>query len=237
MSFSGFSNDQLVGLPPEFFSQVLPAIRSPAELKVTLHLFYRLSRLRGRPRRLTWEQLLGDELLLRGLQQLSPLRPTSELLDEGLAQAVRRGTVLHLAQPADGRVINWYLINTAANRSWAAEHGAVADAPALAEAMTPTPPDIVKVYEQNIGLVTPLLLEELRDAGERYPAEWLIEAVREAVHANARSWRYIRKVLERWAADGRNNAAGDAGRPIDIDRYTGGEYGGLFRRGGDESDL
>ena len=85
--------------------------------------------------------------------------------------------------------------------------------------------------------LTPLLLEELRDAGERYPADWLIEAVREAVLANARSWRYIRKVLERWAADGRHTAAGDAERPIDIDRFTGGEYGGLFRRGGDESDL
>ena len=237
MTFQGFTSDQLIGLPPEFFSQILPAIRSPAELKVTLHLFYRLSRLRGRPRRLSWEQLLTDELLMRGLQQLSPLRPAAELLDEGLAQAVRRGTVLHAAQRAEGRVVNWYLINTGANRAWAADHGRVADAVALAEAAAEQTPDIVNVYEQNIGLVTPLLLEELREAAERYPAEWLVDAVREAVRANARSWRYIRKVLERWAADGRQDAARDAGRPIDIDRYTGDEFGGLFRRGGDESDL
>lgn len=237
MTFSGFTSDQLIGLPPEFFSQILPAIRSAAELKVTLHLFYRLSRQRGRPRRLTWDQLLTDELLSRGLQQISALRPPAELLDEGLAQAVRRGTVLHVTQPADGRVVNWYLINTAANQAWAADHGRVADALALADATVEETPDIVRVYEQNIGLVTPLLLEELRDASARYPAEWLIDAMREAVRANARSWRYVRKVLERWAADGRQDATRDPERPIDIDRYTGSEFQGLFRRGGDESDL
>jgi DNA replication protein len=98
-------------------------------------------------------------------------------------------------------------------------------------------PALIKLYEQNIGLVTPMLIDELHEAEERYPAAWIEEAMREAVRANARSWRYVRKVLERWAANGRHDAPNQAERPIDIEKYTGGQFGGLFRRGSDDSDL
>ncbi|PMP82857.1 MAG: primosomal replication protein N, partial [Chloroflexus aggregans] len=49
MTFHGFTTERLIGIPPEFFTDVLPAITKPSELKVTLHLFYRLSRQRSRP--------------------------------------------------------------------------------------------------------------------------------------------------------------------------------------------
>ncbi|GAB4435039.1 MAG: DnaD domain protein [Chloroflexi bacterium OHK40] len=237
MAFTGFSTEALVGLPPELFSEVVPAITLPSELKVTLQIFYRLSRQRSTPRRLSWDDLLADRTLRRSLRAVSRLRPVEELLAEGLDAAVRRGTLIHLALPADGRIVNWYLVNTAANRAWAAEVGAaqVALAPA-AEAPAERPP-LIGLYEQNIGLVTPMLVEELREAEERYPAEWIEEAMREAVRANARSWRYIRKVLERWAAHGRQDAAYRADGPIDVAKYTSGAFGDLFRRGSDDSDL
>ena len=41
MAFTGFTTDKLVGLPPELFSEVLPQITLPSELKITLHVFYR----------------------------------------------------------------------------------------------------------------------------------------------------------------------------------------------------
>ena len=47
MPFTGFTTETLVGLPPELFSEVLPLITLPSELKVTLHVFYRMSRQRG----------------------------------------------------------------------------------------------------------------------------------------------------------------------------------------------
>ncbi len=236
MTFSGFTTERLTGIPPEFFTEVLPAITKPSELKVTLHLFYRLSRLCSRPRRLSWDDLINDDLLRRSLQALSALRSFEELLDEGLAAAVRRGSVLHLAEMLDGRVRNWYLINTPANRAWAAQVGARGIAPPVEEPAG-AQLSIIELYEQNIGLVTPLLLEELREASARYPAEWLADAIREAVRANARSWRYIQRMLERWAANGRESAPYQTGRPIDIEKYTSGQLGHLFRRGSDESDL
>ncbi len=236
MAFAGFSTDNLVGLPPELFSDVIPNITLPSELKVTLQIFYRLSRQRIRPRRLSWDELVADQMLQRSLRSISTLRPYEELLAEGLDAALRRRTLLHLTLPADGRVSNWYLVNTAVNQVWVQRLG-------TAQSVLSPPselmerPSLLSLYEQNIGLITPMLVEELREAEERYPRLWIEEAMREAVRANARSWRYIRKVLERWAAHGRQHAPDQAERPIDVDKYTSGQFGGLFRRGSDESEL
>jgi DnaD/phage-associated family protein len=145
---------------------------------------------------------------------------------------VQRTTLLHLAQPGDGRVVNWYLVHTPANREWVAQ---IRD---VHVALTPNAPapeqqlSLLALYEENIGLVTPLLLEELREAEARYPAQWLEDAIREAVRANARSWRYVRKVLERWAQHGRPDAKTQSERSAGIDtaEYLSGPYGHLFRR-------
>jgi DnaD/phage-associated family protein len=238
MAFDGFSTDGLVGLPPELFSEVLPQITLASELKVTLHVFWRLSRQRGpAPRRINWDELMADRTLKRGLRSVSKLRSQEELLSEGLEAAVRRTTLLHVVLPADGRSVNWYLVNTAANRGWVELMGAAGMVVHPADAGPEERPAIMTLYEQNIGLITPMLLEELREAEERYPPEWVVDAIREAVRANARSWRYIKKVLERWAANGRQDATDRAERPIDVDRYTSGAYGDLFRRGSDTGDL
>src|SRR5690348_11087732 len=124
MPFTGFTTDKLVGLPPELFSEVLPLITLPSELKVTLHTFYRLSRLRGTaPRRVNWDELATDRILRRSLRSISKLRPPEELLAEGLEAAVRRTTLLHIVLPDDGRAVNWYVVNTAANRLWTQQVG------------------------------------------------------------------------------------------------------------------
>lgn len=238
MPFTGFSTDKLVGLPPELFSEVLPLVTLPSELKVTLHVFYRMSRLRGgAPRRVSWDELNADKLLRRSLRAISKLRAPEDLLAEGLEAAVRRSTLLHVVLPDDGRAVNWYVINTSANRAWVERIGQAGAALAPNGALPEERPPLITLYEQNIGLVTPMLLDELREAEERYPLHWIEDAIREAVSANARSWRYIKKVLERWAAHGRQDAPNRAERPIDVEKYTNGSYGDLFRRGSDTSDL
>jgi DnaD/phage-associated family protein len=64
-------------------------------------------------------------------------------------------------------------------------------------------PNIFVLYEQNIGVLTPFLAEELRDAADRYPVDWIESAFREAVEMNKRNWRYIRAILRRWETEGR----------------------------------
>jgi DNA replication protein len=64
-------------------------------------------------------------------------------------------------------------------------------------------PNIFVLYEQNIGLLSPLLADELKDAADQYPADWIEAAFREAVQHNKRKWSYIRAILRRWETEGR----------------------------------
>jgi len=83
-------------------------------------------------------------------------------------------------------------------------------------------PNIYQLYEQNIGLLQPLIADQLRDAEATYPPEWIEEAFRIAVESNARNWRYVRGILERWAREGK-----DSGERLERDRrrYIRGKYG------------
>jgi DnaD/phage-associated family protein len=170
------------------------------------------------------------------LRSISKLRPPLELLDEGLHAAVQRTSLLHLALPGDGRLINWYLVNTAANRAWVEQVCKTSVSLPPNESIPEPRPPLLALYEQNIGLVTPLLVEELREAEEQYPPDWIADAIREAVRSNARSWRYIRKVLERWASYGRTDAQAQSERSLDVETYIHGPYGHLFRRSSGSQD-
>ena len=64
-------------------------------------------------------------------------------------------------------------------------------------------PNIFVLYEQNIGLLSPLLADELKDAADQYPAEWIEAAFLEAGQHNKRKWSYIRAILRRWETEGR----------------------------------
>src|SRR5918997_4791581 len=123
MTFSGFSTDDPIKLPQEFFTEVLPAISQPAEIKVTLHVFYMLKASRRRPRMVEWNAMRSDATLGRSLRAIAPLRPLEDVLVDGMAAAVRRGTLLHVVIPEGPRVGNWYLANTERNRVWAARVG------------------------------------------------------------------------------------------------------------------
>ena len=219
-------------LPDVFFTEVLPAIDDLAELKVTLHVLWRLQREASDPPVLSHAALASDGMLLTGLAGLADTPAAA--LERGLARAVERGTLLRV-QVGDGAdAATWYLANTPRGReAWAqAQRGELilAGSPAWAE---PTPaaerPNIFTLYEQNIGLLTPLIAEELQEAEDTYPAHWIEDAFREAVRANKRNWRYVAAVLKRWASGGRGGIArGDSKEELE-QYYRGGKYGHLIR--------
>ncbi len=63
-------------------------------------------------------------------------------------------------------------------------------------------PNIYSWYESNIGPITPLMADALKDAEQDYPREWIIEAFKEALAHNVRNWAYVSKILETWRAHG-----------------------------------
>jgi DnaD/phage-associated family protein len=164
----------------------------------------------------------------------------------------RGGTAKEHGQ--QGASARWYLLNTRDNRAWleavaggkidvtrtplAAGHGGHNGGTGPGDRsksrslrVVVERPSIYTLYEQNIGLLTPLLAERLQDAEARYPLEWIEQAFEEAVANNKRSWRYIERILERWAAEGKHSGQDRrrAERALDPDKYTKGKYAFLFR--------
>ncbi len=61
---------------------------------------------------------------------------------------------------------------------------------------------IVNCYENNIGGISPIVADELKDISTEVSAEWFAEAVKEACTNNVRRLSYIKSILERWQVDG-----------------------------------
>jgi DnaD/phage-associated family protein len=211
--FTGFPDGklELVRLPDQFFSELLPIIDDLFELKVTLHCLWLIQQKQGDVRYITTSELMADEVLMRGLQDAN--LSAKETLMEGLELAVARGTLLQVtAQRADGADENWYFVNGERGRAAVAriERGEWTpngdDEPVFLQARRP---NIFVLYEQNIGTLPPLMAEELKDAEQEYPADWIEDAFRIALSNNARRWAYVRSILERWAREGRGKRRDD----------------------------
>ena len=62
--------------------------------------------------------------------------------------------------------------------------------------------EVFRAYEQEIGMITSFVREEVLDAIEQYPKEWIIEAIKEAARNNARKWSYAEAILKSWQVNG-----------------------------------
>ncbi len=235
--FTGFpAKMQFTPVPNLFFSRLLPQINDMAELKTTLHILETLYHKRSYPRFVTYGELLANKSLMISLSQIA--KPVGELLRDALTMASKRGTILHVALDKDGADEEIYFLNTEADKQAMAKiksggglhlPGLKAEKQAYIE--TEEPPDIYTLYEQNIGMLTPMIAEELREAGNLYPEIWIEDAIREAVNQNKRKWRYIAAILERWATEGRGDGAYQRDfKKTDPNKYIKGKYGHMVRR-------
>ncbi len=228
--FAGFPNGQLdfTPVPDLFFSDLLLVIDDLVELKVTLYCLWLVQQKQGEFRHLTLAELAQDETLMRGLGDAAG---AAEALQDGVERAVARGTLLQVTAQRPGRPgETWYFLNSERGRGAVAriERGESLPGDDVAEQvyLRAHRPNIFNLYEQNIGLLQPLLVEELIDAERTFPPEWIEEAFRLAVGQNVRRWAYIRAILERWAREGRQGQP-PAESKMARRRYLGGEYADL----------
>ena len=218
-AFAGFPDGtRSLPVPSPLLGSLLEQIDDLAELKCTLRFLWHAGQVAGAPKAVLEAALEADPVLLAALG--SP-----EAVRRGLDLATARGTLLR----AQGR----YLLHTPQNARAA---GRLAPADRLATtAQTATVPaqaaerdNVYALYEANIGMLTPMIADQLREAEEEFPAEWIEAAIREAAERNARSWRYISAILERWGKEGRGiRKHGEPGRHTET--VTAAEY--LRRRG------
>ncbi len=197
------SGARSVPVPAPLLGELLEDIGDLAELKCALRFFWLLAGKHSPPRCVAATELEGDPVLLSALGGADAIR-------DGLGAAVERG-VLFAAGGAANRV---YFPNSPEGRR-AAER--FLPAPLAAAPLPGAPPAerpaVYRLYEENIGMLTAGVADLLRDAQDRYPEDWIRDAVGEAVKSNARSWRYVERVLERWEREGRDPDGKHRGHP------------------------
>jgi DNA replication protein len=233
--FSGFpARMQFTPVPGLFFTQLLPEIEDPVELKVTLFIFHLIYSKRASLHFTSRADLLGSAGLMCSLKSN---RETPEAaLDRALELAVKRGTILELAVKKDGAKHLLYLLNSAADYQMVQKiiSGKISLEGLKVEPSATIPeaqPDIYTLYEENIGMLTPMIAEELKSAEALYPAAWIVEATRLAVKLNKRKWSYIAAILERWSTEGKDDGTAQGNsKKTDPDKYVKGKYGHLVQR-------
>lgn len=227
---------QFTPLPDFFFSNLLPQISDITELKTTLHILRALYHKKGYPRFITYGELLANKSLMSSFKDAA--ESPDKVLRNALELATKRGTILHVVLDRDGTPEDIYFLNTEADRQVATkiQNGELSLPGLKAKKQTYTEleelPDIFTLYEQNIGILTPMIAEELRAAEKLYPASWIRDAIKEAVTHGKRKWSYISAILERWSAEGKSDGAyrRDSAKKESPDKYIKGKYGHIVRR-------
>lgn len=69
-------------------------------------------------------------------------------------------------------------------------------------------PNIFRIYEENIGPLTPMISDILIDAEKRYPGDWIQEAIQLSLKRNVRNWNYVQAILDTWLKEGKNGKTG-----------------------------
>lgn len=210
--FNGFlvQTDPAVGVPRAFFTDVLPQLTDMAEVQATLAIFRLASEAGGIESPVSEMALLADRPLRTSLRTTGSPREPNERILTGLDLAAGRGTLLRFVAERGAQSEVWYYVNTPVNQALVAAmaRGAVAPPRALwrdsqPPEVIPERPNVFRLYEQNVGPLTPLIADHLVQALETWPVEWIEDAVAEAVAYNKRSWRYIQRILEGWQTQGR----------------------------------
>jgi DnaD/phage-associated family protein len=220
-------------MPDVLFTDLIPQIDDLAELKVTLLILWRLAQMRSDAAPwITQTELLHDpkvQAALRTTRYCDPNDPDpniEDVLEEALARTVDRGALLMTRwERGDGVIERRYFANSPRGRAAVA---AIDRGQIPTRATLPERPNIFTLYEQNIGPLTPLMADELRDAEQTYEEAWIAEAFREAVRQNKRNWKYILAILERWRTEGQHGAYRQD-RKEDRRRYIEGEYADIIR--------
>ena len=193
-------------VPAPLLGSLLAEIDDMAELKCTLRAVALLSQKRGYPRFVTLQELQSDESLARAIPPDGETKPAT-LIERALGKAVRRGTLSYAIRGKGNSRQPIFGLNTEFDRR--ALEKAASQPPPWSETHREPPdpsverPNVFELYEQNVGMMSPMIADALLEAEDMYPQEWIEDAISEAVAQNIRSWRYISRILERWEHEGR----------------------------------
>lgn len=210
----------MIDMPEPFFTELLPQIDNLAELKITLYVLWFFNHQEGHIRYIREADFSSDAGLIGGLDANPEV--ARKLLADGLERAVQRNTLIK----AETGTQAIYFLNSPRGRAAITALEAGKWSP---DEVHPLPinleverPNAFQLYEQNIGPLTPLIADTLREAMETYQPQWIEEAIQIAVEKNVRNWRYIEAILNSWQKEGRDGTSRQS-TESSRKKYLGGE--------------
>ncbi|MCJ7624535.1 MAG: DnaD domain protein, partial [Anaerolineaceae bacterium] len=208
------------------FTKLLAEIDSLVELKVILYSFWFLDHQEGSIRYIKYQDFISDGEFMRGLGS-----EAVEKLGMGLERSTQRGVLLKASTADTDLEETLYFLNSPRGRAAVKSYQQGTWSPhrddQIPAALENERPNIYRLYEENIGPLTPLIADTLRDAEETYASDWIEDAIRIAVQKNVRNWRYIEAILKSWLKEGRYEQSRKNDEE-DRRRYIEGEYGDLI---------
>ncbi|MFN8380730.1 MAG: DnaD domain protein [Anaerolineales bacterium] len=213
--FSGFTSSETFTQVPDSFIRMMNEIEDVAELKITLYAIWRIEHIEGNFRALSETDFETESLGL-----------SVDEIQLGLGKCLERGTLLKAQHAADV----FYFLNSPRGRL-AADAFAKGHWRESTQTYSPVnKSNIFKLYEENIGALTPLLSDMLREAEKNYPSAWFEEAFEIAVSRNIRNWKYVDAILARWKENGKDERKDQSDIVKDADRYTDSEFSEFLKR-------
>ncbi|MFO8037103.1 MAG: DnaD domain protein [Anaerolineales bacterium] len=209
MTFEGFPSGKInfTKIPSLFFRDLLPAIDNLEELKVTLYALWQVTRMEGETRYLRVDDFTSDPTFMKGMGETA--EEAHQAVEKGLTRAVERGTMMRIDLDQEGKKVPVYFFNSPKGRAAVKAAEDESWRPPAREGTSTTldieQPNIYQLYEENIGPITPLVADLLRDAEEQYPENWIRQAFEIAVENNVRKWKYIEAILRSWQEEGRDD--------------------------------
>ncbi len=205
-------------VPDLLFSRDMAAIDDPLALAVLLWVLWQVHRRpAGAPAAVRAADVAADPGLRRRARAAAAAAGDAPAPADPAAEADATARLARACQALAARGLllahhGWLAVNDRAGRAVVDEATAdprrwpdlapEAAPPAVAPADAADRGAIFARYEQTIGLVTPMLADELAEAAEAYPAAWIDRAFRLAAANGVRKWSYVRAILARWARDG-----------------------------------
>ena len=198
-------------VPRSLITDILPAMTDLNELHVVLAMLRLVLEAGDVSAPFEESTIVRDRTLRDALQVVGSGNSADYRIATGLDLAVGRGVLLRFRTIEQQHERVWYTIATPEAKSAIDRmlQGESLPPRSLWEGdsaprIEPERPTVFRLYEQNIGLLSPIIADQLVRAMERYPREWIEDAIGEAVAYNRRNWRYIQRILQNWATTGRS---------------------------------
>ena len=221
-NFNGYTASETFTQVPDSFIRLMNEIDDIAELKVTLYAIWRIEHIEGHFRALCESDFEAESLGL-----------SLEEIQRGLEKCLERQTLLK-RRPERSSVEGstheadvFYFLNSPRGRlaAEAFSQGQWREsAKSMSAPFASRKSNIFKLYEENIGALTPLLSDMLREAEKDYPSAWFEEAFEIAVKNNIRNWKYVEAILTRWKEKGKDERKDQQDRGKGSERYTKSEF-------------